>query len=183
MTSLKQKAANRRNGLHSKGPRTEAGRIRSSINARKHGLTSPIEATSWGAVIRDVQALLAEEEIGSAATLEVARRIVEFERNLADLRERFEGVGKPVQAIVPDNVLEDLALAAAIADLRAQGQETSLGFDKPLAREIQKFFEQTARRQIRQAEQKVTQERKNSDRYLRRAANQLIKQLKGLGVD
>ena len=40
MTSLKQIEANRRNAQHSTGPRTEAGKQRSSRNAVRHGLTA-----------------------------------------------------------------------------------------------------------------------------------------------
>jgi hypothetical protein len=39
MISLLQIEANRRNALHSTGPRTEAGRAVASRNALKHGLT------------------------------------------------------------------------------------------------------------------------------------------------
>ena len=40
MTSLKQIEANRRNAQNSTGPRTEAGKKRSSRNAVRHGLTA-----------------------------------------------------------------------------------------------------------------------------------------------
>lgn len=183
MTSLKQKAANRRNGLRSKGPVTEAGRIRSSINARKHGLTASIEATAWGAGIDAVETLLADEGLSPAECHELARRIVQFERNLAYRRERFEEIAKPVKEVVPDKAVEDLALAAMISDVRSRGQEKFHRLNKPLARDLQKFFEQTAARLIRMATRDAVQELKNSDRYLRRASNQLIKQLKGLGCD
>lgn len=43
--SLKQKAANRCNALHSTASRTEESQLRVSVNALKHGLTAPIEAT------------------------------------------------------------------------------------------------------------------------------------------
>jgi hypothetical protein len=39
MSSQKQIAANRKNGRRSRGPRTAAGKARSSGNARRHGLT------------------------------------------------------------------------------------------------------------------------------------------------
>ena len=183
MTSLKQKAANRRNGLRSKGPATEAGRIRSSINARKHGLTSPVEATPWALGLNDVEILLADEGLSPAERHELARRIVQYERNLAYRRERFEEIAKPIKEVVPDKAQEDLALAAMISDVRSKGQEKFHRLNKPLARDLQKFFEQTAARQIRQATQAAVRELKNSDRYLRRASNQLIKQLNRLGGD
>ena len=40
MVSLRQIAANRRNALHSTGPKTEAGKTRSRGNAVRHGLTA-----------------------------------------------------------------------------------------------------------------------------------------------
>ena len=40
MTSLQQIEANRRNAQNSTGPRTEAGKQRSSRNAVRHGLTA-----------------------------------------------------------------------------------------------------------------------------------------------
>ena len=39
MSTLKQIAANQRNGRRSRGPRTAAGKARASRNARRHGLT------------------------------------------------------------------------------------------------------------------------------------------------
>ncbi len=44
MISEKQLAANRRNARHSTGPRTDAGRKASSLNARRHNLTGQVTA-------------------------------------------------------------------------------------------------------------------------------------------
>ena len=44
MSSQKQKNSNRLNGRKSRGPKTEAGRRRSSQNALAHGLSLPISA-------------------------------------------------------------------------------------------------------------------------------------------
>lgn len=43
MATEKQIAANRRNAQHSTGPRTEAGRTRSRLNAFRHGLTGQLD--------------------------------------------------------------------------------------------------------------------------------------------
>ena len=42
MTSNKQLHANRANATHSTGPRSQAGKARSRLNSRKHGLTAKI---------------------------------------------------------------------------------------------------------------------------------------------
>jgi hypothetical protein len=44
MISEKQLAANRRNAEQSTGPRTDAGKNRSSLNARRHNLTGQVTA-------------------------------------------------------------------------------------------------------------------------------------------
>jgi hypothetical protein len=43
MASARQIAANRKNTLKSTGPRTNAGKQRAAKNARRHGLSIPID--------------------------------------------------------------------------------------------------------------------------------------------
>lgn len=182
MTSLKQRAANRRNAQRSTGPKSDAGRGRSAFNAIKHGLTSPIDATVWGSKVSELELLLRTDGHNVAEARELARRLVEFERNVDYQRQRFlEAVGEPRKQIVSEAAKKDIEIAGQIAFLRGSKQTHLLGMDKPLAREMQKFFEQVANRQIKQANRDAVHELKNADRYLRRAANQLIKQLKSLG--
>lgn len=183
MTSLKQRAANRRNAQRSTGPKSDSGRGRAAANAIKHGLTSPIEATVWGSKVLELEPLLRSDGFNIAEARELARRLVEFERNVDYQRQRFlEGIsGEPRAQIIPDEAKKDIEVAGQIAFLRGSKQTHLLGMDRPLAREMQKFFEQVANRQIKQANRDAVQELKNADRYLRRSANQLIKQLKSLG--
>lgn len=183
MTSLKQRAANRRNAQRSTGPKSDTGRGRAAVNAIKHGLSSPIEATVWGHKVSELELLLRSDGHNVAEARELARRLVEFERNVDYQRQRFlEGAsGEPRKQVIPDAAKKDIEVAAQIAFLRGSKQTHLLGMDRPLAREMQKFFEQVANRQIKQANRDALQELKNADRYLRRAANQLIKQLKSLG--
>lgn len=184
MTSLKQRAANRRNAQRSTGPKSDSGRGRSAVNALKHGLTSPIEATVWGSKVSELEPILRSEGLNLAEARELARRLVEFERNVDYQRQRFLEAksGEPRKQIIPESAKMDIELAGQIALLRGSKQTQQIGMDRPLAREMQKFFEQVANRQIKQANRDVARELKNADRYLRRAANQLIKQLKSLGV-
>lgn len=183
MTSLKQRAANRRNAQLSTGPKSDSGRGRAAVNAMKHGLTSPIEATVWGPKVSQLELLLRFDGSNVAEARELARRLIEFERNVDYQRQRFleEASGEPRKQIIPDAAKKDIEVAGQIAFLRGSKQTHLLGMHKPLAREMQKFFEQVANRQIKQVNRDVARELKNADRYLRRAANQLIKQLKSLG--
>jgi hypothetical protein len=56
MATEKQILANRRNARSSTGPRTTAGKARSRMNARRHGLASLLEGT-LPETCRDVEAL------------------------------------------------------------------------------------------------------------------------------
>jgi len=53
MATERQIAANRRNARNSTGPRTAAGKARSSRNARRHGLETPVAADPSAA--KDIQ--------------------------------------------------------------------------------------------------------------------------------
>lgn len=182
MTSLKQRAANRRNAQRSTGPKSGSGRRRSAVNAVKHGLTSPIASTTWGQKVPELELLLRSEGFGVAESRELARRLVEFERNVDYQRQRFlEGIpGEPRKQIIPDAAKKDIEVAGQIALLGGVRQTHRISMDPPLARDIQKYLEQSANRQIKKANRDTAQELKNADRYLRRAANQLIKHLKSL---
>ena len=183
MTSPKQRAANRRNALHSTGPRSEAGRCRSSINAIQHGLTVPLESTPWVNQVSQLAALLETEGLAAATSYELARRLVDYERNIAYQRQRFlaGGLG-PEPVAVPDKAQEDLAIAAQLEQFTAQNATHLIGIDDALSLKIQKIFQRSAARQIRQADEEAANMLKNADRYLRRSANQLIKLLKAIEI-
>lgn len=86
MTSNRQ-TANRGNARRSTGPRTQAGKSRSSTNARRHGLSIPIHAD----LILDARAkALARAIAGDGASpewMEIARRIAEATVDLARIRQ------------------------------------------------------------------------------------------------
>lgn len=183
MTTAKQKAANSHNAQRSTGPKSAAGRRRGAVNALKHGLSASVEATPWASQVTELELVLRSEGLGPSETRELARRLVDFERNVDYQRQRFLGEvsGEARQPIMPEGAQKDFEVAGQIAYLRGSKQTHLLGMDRPLAREMQKFFEQIASRQVREANRDAVRELKNAERYLRRAANQLIKQLKSLG--
>ena len=184
VTSLKQKAANRRNALHSTGPRTEEGQRRVSVNALKHGLTAPIEATPWASAVSDVEALLAADGFAAEEGRELARRIVEYERNVEYQRQRFLGEAiNPAPAVVISAQLQ--ADLQEIDDLmefaELEDDAATLRFAQSQSLKLVKLHERIAARQNRINAREATDALKSADRYHRRAANQLIKQLKSLG--
>lgn len=184
MTSLKQRAANRRNALRSTGPRTKKGQQRVSMNALKHGLTAPIEATPWASAVSDVEVLLAADGLASEARQELARRIVEYERNVAFQRQVF--LGEAINPAPPDGSSAELqADLQEIDDLiefaGLEEDAATLRFAQSQARKFVKLHERIAAKRHRAATREAKDALKSTDRYHRRAANQLIKQLKSLG--
>jgi hypothetical protein len=86
MASERQIAANRRNACKSPGPRSGAGKNRSSRNAYRHGLTVSIASTAAFAKQLDklVREIAGDSE--DAITLERARAIAQAELDLARVR-------------------------------------------------------------------------------------------------
>ena len=81
MTSPKQKAANRLNAIKSTGPRTQEGTRKASLNAVKHRLSLPVSGLNFGQEIADVAALVREECTCDSQARELAKRIIDYERN------------------------------------------------------------------------------------------------------
>jgi hypothetical protein len=86
MASERQIAANRRNARKSTGPRSGAGKNRSSRNAYRHGLTLSI--TSTAAFAKQLDKLVREiaGDTKDAIMLERARAIAQSELDLARVR-------------------------------------------------------------------------------------------------
>jgi len=81
MTSPKQKAANRLNAIKSTGPRTLEGTRKASLNAVKHRLSLPVSEQIYGKEIADVASLVRDECISDHQAKELAKRIIDYERN------------------------------------------------------------------------------------------------------
>ena len=81
MTSPKQKAANRLNAAKSTGPKSKEGMRTASLNAVKHRLSLPVSELNFGQEIADVAALVREECTCDNQARELAKRIIDYERN------------------------------------------------------------------------------------------------------
>jgi hypothetical protein len=81
MTSPKKKAANRLNAIKSTGPRTQEGIRSASLNAVKHRLSLPVSEHTFGQEIADVAALVREDCATDNQARELAKRIIDYERN------------------------------------------------------------------------------------------------------
>jgi hypothetical protein len=91
MATARQIAANRRNGSLGRGPKTSAGKARSSRNALKHGLSIPVNRDN---TLRRQIAVLARMLAQSVAgnVFGQARAAAEAELELARARAALEAV-------------------------------------------------------------------------------------------
>ena len=87
MTSVKKRAANHANGLRFQAGRKKEGLRTSSLNAMKHGLSLAVDEAGFGKEISQIAALILGECTDLSQAQEMARRIIDFERNEAFLRQ------------------------------------------------------------------------------------------------
>jgi hypothetical protein len=182
MTSIAQRRANRRNALKSTGPITTKGKIRASLNAVSHGLSAPTDPLWREGKVSGIEVALRGERLSDADIRRVAEAIFEFERNIAHQREIFatrhagdnEGAGKSghleAEAELTDEIDEML-----IIDERHGGPDED---EHSWLIEAQTFMRRQQRLQHARAKRNAVEEIVRADRYMRRAANQLVKALK-----
>ena len=104
MATDKQIAANRRNGSLGRGPKTSAGKARSSRNALKHGLSIPVNRDKT--LRRQIEVLariLAQSEAGNV--FGQARAAAEAELELARARPHWRRFSR-AQELVPSGMVD-----------------------------------------------------------------------------
>lgn len=179
MVSPKQRAANRVNARKSTGPKTSLGKSRSSLNSTKHALTQRIDASPWGEHLKTLADLLLEDGIDPTKAHELAKKILDYERNVDYQRKRFLDLkeGKGLQYETPIGALTDVSVAGVL-DQASESKKPI--FDEKLDKEMAKFFRSLATKEVRDAKREAEREVRSADRHYRRSANQLIKCLQGL---
>ena len=183
MTSPKQKAANRLNAIKSSGPRTQEGTRKASLNAVKHRLSLPVSELNFSQEIADVAALVRDECTSDYQAKELAKRIIDYERNehfLLDFNtDEADAELKAWMHCAPRFELVQLVKVHE-NKMRAWCTFTTSN-KKPKGKErLQEinFLEGFLRIQDKVLIDKITQAKKSQSaalRYQKRAINQLIK--------
>jgi len=182
VTSPRQRAANRRNALHSTGPKTIAGRRRVAVNALSHGLSVPVDPLIQQDLINPILDRLVSEDLSEPVRLDLATKIAEFERNIAHQRERF-AYSISGQEPAPRDVLGiDEVFIEDILDLKLEAEQDAFGGGEQaeFLKEAKAALKSLRSWGDRQAKRELNEELRSTERYYRRAANQLIKTLRAL---
>ncbi len=179
MVSSRQRAANRVNAHKSTGPKTSWGKSRSSLNSTKHALTQRIDASPWGEHLKTLADLLLEDGIDPTKAHELAKKILDYERNVDYQRKRFLDVeeGRGLQYETTIGELTNVYLAHVLDQASSSKKPI---FEEKLDQEIAKFLKTLATKEVRDAKRKGKRDLQNADRHFRRSANQLIKCLGNL---
>ena len=131
MTSLKQIEANRRNAKNSTGPRSEAGKQRSSCNAVRHGLTAetviePLEDAEDYAAFEEAIAASFDPEtavereliLRLASLLWRLRRATSIETALFQIKIEHDSGPQPASALSPSPPTRVVGIHVAPACVR-----------------------------------------------------------------
>ena len=191
MTSAKQRAANRANAIKSTGPQSGDGKRRSSLNAAKHRLSLPVDENLFNKEITEISLLVRADCSNDAQAFELARRIIQFERNQAFLMSQTEdqvqgeiaawGLSPQrleMAALIQDHKNKKTVLVTfTTSNKRPKGKERT---------EEIKFIEDFIKLQDRVHLYKYRTAQKGkllALRYQKRATNQLIKGVRAVAKD
>lgn len=183
MTSPQQKAANRLNAIKSTGPKTQEGIRSASLNAVKHRLSLPVSEQLYGQEIDAVSALVRDECISEQQAKELAKRIIDYERNEQYLQQlSLDEVQGELQAWMHSAVhLELVQLVNAHENKQKVWQTFTTSDRKPKGKarvEELRFLKGFLNLQKRVLFGNISRAKKTQDaamRYHKRAINQLIK--------
>lgn len=105
MASERQVAANRANAKRSTGPKTAAGKRRSSGNAFRHGLSGPLQddVVTMAAIDAVARAVVSSADAAVVSTVQEATAFVRSQMELQRIRRVRGGM---LAALVPGDLLD-----------------------------------------------------------------------------
>ena len=190
MTSPKQRAANRANALKSTGPKSEIGRRRAAVNATQHGLSLPIDTRIYKNEIAAVIRLIRDECESDDQATELAKRIIDFERNEAYLMKL--GDASPMDELKAWTISSPRMQLNHLIQTHRNKERASITFTTPNKKpkgkertEEIKFIEDFIKLQDKVLIGKVRSNERMLDssvRYQKRAINQLVKGVRLVAV-
>ena len=174
--SLNKRSANRRNALRSTGPKTALGRKTSARNATRHGLSVPLPPHISDPLQQELTLLIQHDGIDADTSGDLAQKIIDYERNMSFLRHVFEdymGVdqGSEKNKNIGIAKWQD-ELEIRLADIHAKhlrGMPWESENMERLTTQMNKIITKTKKDEV-----------VRSQRYVKRASNQLIKALRRL---
>ena len=188
MTSAKQRVSNKVNALRSTGPRSDEGKRRASLNATKHRLSRPVDERAFGKEIVAVSRLVRAECSSDDHAVELATRIIDFERNEtfllnfsdADVKNDLQSWGRDphrlelIRLVQMHSNKQPVPVTFTTSNKRPKGKERT--DEVKFIEDFIKLQERALLSKFRYAEQSQN----SALRYQKRAINQLIKGLKRL---
>ena len=183
MATAKQIRANRSNARRSSGPKTYEGRLRSSRNARSHGLSASVDLSIAEPQVRAMVSLLQGEGVDAMYAREVAIKILDFERNVDRQREihrkRISGTLVDARAIA-EAAYEDDPMRSRLEDFAEGRTFPELSEAEETIREGAKWLVARGREELAKRIHAASRDAPVSLRYYRRASNQLFKAFRRL---
>ena len=184
--SPQRRQANRRNALKSTGPRSRRGKQNSSLNALRHGLSGGADLKLNDSDVSAITALIELDGVEPQQAIELAIKIIDYEKNLAYQRQLIDGsapqsLPEPnIQALLKVSFGREIEMLDDLVEgefeLKGRYNLRDLKFVAMMKLKMTRMV----LRPYRQRQMEHAKGVANSVRYLKRSGNQLIKSLKGL---
>ena len=158
------------------------GRRRVASNALSHGLSVPVDPLTQHELVDPILGKLAAEDLPEHIQLDLATKIVEFERNIAHQRERFADAVAGQEPTPRDVLGIDDRFIEDILDLKLEAEYDAFGGGEQaeFLKEAKAALKSLRSWSDREAKRELSEELRSTERYYRRSANQLIKTLRTL---
>ena len=194
MASPEQRAANRANAQRSTGPKTAEGKRSASMNSTRHALSVPVSESLFAPQIQAIVRVIRADCDTDAQASELARRILDFERNEAHwtqvaVKDALDSEGDQAREPQEDGAVVQLSNLLERHKNNLPVQTTFTTQSTKLTRkergEEKRFISDFLSLQRRSAELAVKVAKSNDEamvRYQKRATNKLLKGLSAVAA-